>query len=72
MRRINKILRVEDRGAYKRTHALVEDELGNLEEGIAFGDGFEIGDRVEYFFDDKWGIAKFQKPVQKPIDNTGQ
>lgn len=60
MKVIKKILRVEDRGAYKKTYAIIEDELGNLEEAVAFGDGFENGQEIEYFFDDKWGQIKFQ------------
>lgn len=72
MRRIKKILRVEDRGSYKRTHAIVTDKLGNEEEAVAFGDGFEVGDRVEFFFDERWNTIKFRKGVDKSIDNTLQ
>lgn len=63
MRTILKILWVEVTPKFTRTHAIVTDLMGNEEESVGYGDGFKVGDKVEYFFDSKWGVAKMRKPI---------
>lgn len=69
MRKIIKIVGIEERKdrhgrVFYRTHALLDD--GN--ECVGFGLGFEIGNEVESFYDDKWQVAKMKKP-ENSADN---
>lgn len=42
---------------YWRTHALLDDGT----EAIGYGKDFDIEEKVECFFDEKWGIVKMKK-----------
>lgn len=46
-----------------RTHAIVTDKLGNLEEAVGFGKNFKIDDCVEFFHDQRWNVNKMRLPL---------
>lgn len=63
MRTIIRIDHVESRTdtknkTYWRTHATLDDGT----EAIGFGKDFDLKDKVEAFFDEKWGVIKMRKP----------
>lgn len=49
-------VKYKDDKKYFKTHALLETG----EECVGFGEGFKVGDEVEYWFDEKWGVTKMQ------------
>ncbi len=51
-RRLDKHRRV-----YFRTHAI----LDTGEEAVGYGNNFQVGDLVEYWFDKQWNVCKMQK-----------
>ncbi len=68
MRKISKILRVEkrlkqkDNSEYFITVALVdfpEDDPRHGEEFEGYGDNYKVGQRIEAYYDDRFGKAKF-------------
>lgn len=68
MRKITSIQEVEffiskDGRKLSRTHAVVTDKLGNLEDAIGFGHAFDIGDCVEFFHDQRYNVNKMSKPL---------
>lgn len=46
---------------HKRTHALIRDELGNIEEAVGYGSDYKVGDKVEYFH--HYGQNKMRKKL---------
>lgn len=71
MAKINHIVSIEKRTdkngkTYWRTLAVLDDGT----EVSGYGHGFEDGQEVQVFFDDKWDVAKMQDKSNKGIDNS--
>lgn len=67
MPKIIRILRREKRvnkgNEYYRTHALLDDG----QEAVGFGKDFVVGDKVGYWYDDRYQLCKMKK-----VDNVRQ
>jgi hypothetical protein len=53
---------------YYRTHALITDDIGNIEEAVGYGSDYKVGDKVEYFH--HYGQNKMRKGNKHSLDNS--
>lgn len=58
---IRKIVRKEQRQSAKGKYWVTVAQLSDGSEIEGFGEDFQVGDKVQTFFDDRWGKAKMQK-----------